>query len=108
MSLMLDEARSAPEIIRSQLRRNAPMMADLAEQLRQSPPVSAVTVARGSSDHAASYFAYLCMKQNGIPVASLPPSLTTLAKAPWRTNGHLVIAVSQSGQSLIWLLPSRR
>lgn len=26
MSLMLDEARSAPEIIRSQLRRNAPMM----------------------------------------------------------------------------------
>lgn len=99
MSLMLDEARSAPEIIRSQLRQNAPMMADLGEQLRQSPPVSAVTVARGSSDHAASYFAYLCMKQNGIPVASLPPSLTTLAKAPWRANGHLALAVSQSGQS---------
>lgn len=99
MSLMLEESRNAPERIRGQLLRNAPMLAALGERLRLAEPTAAVTVARGSSDHAASYFAYLCMKRKGIPVASLPPSLTTLAKAPWRLTGQLAVAVSQSGQS---------
>ncbi|MEC4767893.1 SIS domain-containing protein [Halomonas sp. CUBES01] len=99
MSLMLAEARNAPDRIRGQLQRNAQIFAPLGEQLRQTPPAAAVTVARGSSDHAASYFAYLCMQQRGIPVASLPPSLTTLRKAPWRVRGQLALAVSQSGQS---------
>ncbi|MCH4562633.1 MULTISPECIES: SIS domain-containing protein [Halomonas] len=99
MSLMLEEARNAPERIRGQLQRNAGMLAELGEQLRLAPPPAAVTVARGSSDHAASYFAYLCMKHRGIPVASLPPSLTTLAEAPWRLADQLAVAVSQSGQS---------
>ncbi|MDI5986944.1 SIS domain-containing protein [Halomonas sp. M4R5S39] len=99
MSLMLEEACNAPERIRGQLQRNAAMLAELGEQLRLAPPAAAVTVARGSSDHAASYFAYLCMKHRGIPVASLPPSLTTLAEAPWRLTGQLAVAVSQSGQS---------
>lgn len=99
MSLMLEETRNAPERIRGQLQRNAPLLAALGERLRLAEPSAAVTVARGSSDHAASYFAYLCMKRKGIPVASLPPSLTTLAKAPWRLTGQLSLAVSQSGQS---------
>lgn len=99
MSLMLEETRSAPERIRGQLQRNASLLAALGERLRLAEPVAAVTVARGSSDHAASYFAYQCMKRKGIPVASLPPSLTTLAKAPWRLTGQLALAVSQSGQS---------
>ncbi|GGX91624.1 aminotransferase [Litchfieldella qijiaojingensis] len=99
MSLMLDEARNAPERIRGQLERNRPMLAELGEHLRLTNPRGAVTVARGSSDHAASYFAYLCMKSRGIPVASLPPSLTTLARAPWQLQGQLAVAISQSGQS---------
>lgn len=99
MSLMLDEARNAPERIRGQLERNRSMLAEVGERLRQAEPRAAVTVARGSSDHAAGYFAYLCMKSRGIPVASLPPSLTTLAKAPWQLQGQLAVAISQSGQS---------
>ncbi|WP_104202513.1 SIS domain-containing protein [Billgrantia saliphila] len=99
MSLMLEEARNAPERIRGQLPRNATILAELGERLRRDPPRAAVTVARGSSDHAASYFAYLCMQSRGIPVASLPLSLTTLARAPWRLEGQLALAVSQSGQS---------
>ncbi|MGR4069035.1 SIS domain-containing protein [Billgrantia sp. C5P2] len=99
MSLMLDEARNAPERIRGQLPRNDAILAELGERLRRDPPSAAVTVARGSSDHAAGYFAYLCMKSRGIPVASLPLSLTTLARTPWRLEGQLALAVSQSGQS---------
>ncbi|MFC3282395.1 SIS domain-containing protein [Litchfieldella rifensis] len=99
MSLMLDEARNAPERIRGQLERNRSMLTEVGERLRLAEPRAAVTVARGSSDHAASYFAYLCMKSRGIPVASLPPSLTTLARAPWQLQGQLAVAISQSGQS---------
>lgn len=98
-SLMLAEARNAPERIAGQLARNAAPLESLGASLRQVPPRGVVTVARGSSDHAASYFAYLCMQSRGIPVASLPPSLTTLARAPWQLDGQLAVAISQSGQS---------
>lgn len=99
MSLMLEEALNAPERLRGQLGRNQEMLRELGHRLRAEPPRGAVTVARGSSDHAASYFAYLCMQTQGIPVASLPPSLSTLARAPWRLDGQLAVAISQSGQS---------
>ncbi|MBZ9560048.1 MULTISPECIES: SIS domain-containing protein [unclassified Modicisalibacter] len=98
-SLMLDEARDAPGRIADQLSRNAGPLEALGADLRQAPPRGVVTVARGSSDHAASYFAYLCMQSRGIPVASLPPSLSTLARAPWHLDGQLSVAISQSGQS---------
>lgn len=98
-SLMLDEARSAPDCIARQLERNAKPLADLGERLRSTDPRGVVTVARGSSNHAASYFAYLCMKSRGIPVTSLPLSLSTLAQTPWQLQGQLALAVSQSGQS---------
>lgn len=99
MSLMLEEALNAPERLRGQLTRNQPMLADLGARLRSEDPSAVVTVARGSSDHAASYLAYLCMQTRGIPVASLPPSLSTLSRAPWRLQGQLSVAISQSGQS---------
>ncbi|SOC54169.1 glutamine--fructose-6-phosphate transaminase [Chromohalobacter canadensis] len=98
-SMMLNEARDAPERVAAQLTHNAEPLAALGEWLRQCDPQGVVTVARGSSDHAASYFAYSCMQSRGIPVASLPPSLTTLARAPWKLDGQLALAISQSGQS---------
>lgn len=98
-SLMLKEALNAPARIAGQLGRNAAPLADIGERLRLTQPRGVVTVARGSSDHAAGYFAYLCMQSLGIPVASLPPSLTTLARAPWQLQGQLALAISQSGQS---------
>lgn len=98
-SMMLAEARNAPDRIAGQLERNAGALAEVGERLRLTQPRGVVTVARGSSDHAASYFAYLCMKSRGIPVASLPPSLTTLGQVPWQLQGQLALAISQSGQS---------
>ncbi|SDK80782.1 glutamine--fructose-6-phosphate transaminase [Modicisalibacter muralis] len=98
-SLMLEEACNAPARIAGQLARNAAPLAEVGERLRLAQPRGVVTVARGSSDHAASYFAYLCMRSRGIPVASLPPSLTTLAGAPWQLQDQLALAISQSGQS---------
>ena len=58
-----------------------------------------VTVARGSSDHAVTYFSYLAGQYLGLPVASLPPSLLTVYGSSMKVSGALVISVSQSGES---------
>ncbi|WP_110661500.1 SIS domain-containing protein [Salinicola socius] len=99
MSLMLEEAQSAPGCLRAQWQANAAHLAGLGRTLRESDLRGALTVARGSSDHAAAYFAYLGMKHLGLPMASVPPSLTTVANAPWRVRGQLAVAISQSGAS---------
>jgi glucosamine--fructose-6-phosphate aminotransferase (isomerizing) len=96
---MLEEARSAASVVAAQEQATEPLLAALAEDLRASPPSVALTVARGSSDHAANYFGYLLMQRIGIPVVSLPMSLLTLHNAPMRVGGQFALAMSQSGRS---------
>ena len=98
-SKMLEEALASSDAVAAQLQRLAPRLQDIAERLRRQPPHVAMTVARGSSDHAASYFAYLAMQHVGIPVASLPMSVVTLLHAPLKVSGQVVFGFSQSGQS---------
>jgi glucosamine--fructose-6-phosphate aminotransferase (isomerizing) len=98
-SLMLKEALSAPSVVEEQRERVDQRLATLASRLRERPPTLALTVARGSSDHAASYFAYLVMRRLGLPVVSLPMSLVTLHHAPLSVAKQLAVGVSQSGQS---------
>jgi len=96
---MLKEALSAAGCVATQLARDAERYADLGRKLRTTPLRTALTVARGSSDHAAGYCAYLIMARMGRIVASLPMSLVTLYKSPLITRDTLTIAISQSGQS---------
>lgn len=98
-SLMLEEARSAAEAVAAQHMYADERLALLGRLLAEHPPGLALTVARGSSDHAASYFAYLAMQRQGVPVVSLPMSLMTLHHAPLNVSGQLAVALSQSGQS---------
>lgn len=98
-SLMLQEAMSAGDCVARQLAQDVERYADLGRTLRGATFNSAVTVARGSSDHACGYLAYLIMSRMGRLVTSLPMSLVTLYKSPLRTTDTLAIAVSQSGQS---------
>jgi len=98
-SQMLKEACSSAERVAQQLTHDRDRYADLGAHLRAYPPTSVVTVARGSSDHAANYAAYLIMQRLGRIVASLPMSLVTLNKAPLQAKDALAIAISQSGQS---------
>ncbi|WP_438767826.1 SIS domain-containing protein [Kushneria sp. TE3] len=99
MSLMRDEALSAPQRIAEQWRVNRDTMARLGDELRGQPLHGAMTVARGSSDHAAGYFARLMMQMTGRPCTSLPLSLCTLDDTAWQLKNTLSLAVSQSGRS---------
>ncbi|MEW6420170.1 MAG: SIS domain-containing protein [Deinococcota bacterium] len=97
--LMLQEARQAPRVTARQLRENAGVVRALANALRERLPPYAVTVARGSSDHACTVLKYALETQLALPVASLGPSVHTLYGARLDLRGALVIAVSQSGAS---------
>jgi glucosamine--fructose-6-phosphate aminotransferase (isomerizing) len=96
---MLEEAVSAADCVALQLSKDVERYAELGRKLRSTSFNSAVTVARGSSDHASSYLAYLIMSRMGRLVTSLPMSLITLYKSPLVTQGTLAVAISQSGQS---------
>jgi glucosamine--fructose-6-phosphate aminotransferase (isomerizing) len=98
-SLMLEEARSAGDCVADQLARDGDRYRDLGHTLRSTRFNSAVTIARGSSDHACGYLAYLIMARLGRLVTSLPMSLVTLSKAPLLTADTLALSISQSGQS---------
>ena len=106
-SLMLEEALAAAGCVASQLAQDDDRYAALGALLRSTALHTTLTVARGSSDHAAGYCAYLIMARLGRIVASLPMSLVTLNQAPLVTRDTLTIAFSQSGQSPDLIEPIR-
>lgn len=98
-SLMLRETRAAPLAVRNLFAMSVGAIDALAEALREASVRSVVTVARGSSDHAASHFGYLAWTRLGLLVSSMPPSVITLHRAPIHAHDVLAVAFSQSGQS---------
>jgi glutamine---fructose-6-phosphate transaminase (isomerizing) len=104
---MLVEAREAPTAVANQLARDSWAYRDLGAMLRSQPPTALLTVARGSSDHAAHYAAYLVMARTGRLVTSLPMSLVTLYQSKIACRGLASFAFSQSGQSPDLVEPTR-
>lgn len=76
-----------------------PALDAAAAALRDLDPDVVVTVARGSSDHAAAYLKYAIELQAGIPVASVGPSVASIYRRPLRLGRAACIGISQSGQS---------
>lgn len=67
--------------------------------LRERNPALLVSIARGSSDHAASFIKYAVELLAGIPVASVGPSIRSIYGRELRLPGAAAIAISQSGKS---------
>jgi glucosamine--fructose-6-phosphate aminotransferase (isomerizing) len=104
---MLLEARQAPTAVARQLALNEKEYGEFGALLRERPAQSILTVARGSSDHAAHFMAYLIMARTGRLVTSLPMSLITLYHSQIACDGLLSLAFSQSGQSPDLVAPTR-
>ncbi|MDZ7813231.1 MAG: SIS domain-containing protein [Ideonella sp.] len=105
---MRAEALEAPHAVARQLTQDAATYRALGDALRRQEPSAVLTVARGSSDHAASYMAYLTMARLGRLVTSLPMSVITLYNSRLRCEGLVSLAFSQSGQSPDLIAPTRR
>jgi len=107
-SWMREEALEAPDAVARLLAADGATYDALGHALRDQPPRALLTLARGSSDHAAHYAAYLVMARLGRLVTSLPMSLVTLYGARLQTEGLVSIAFSQSGQSPDLIEPTRQ
>lgn len=98
-SLMLSEANESPEAVERLLHNEAKGIAEVGAWLRDCPPALVTMAARGSSDHAATFFKYLMEVSTGIPVASIGPSVASVYKRKLHLPSAVHFTVSQSGAS---------
>ena len=96
---MLNEIRAVPDIVARQLEGNAVMVSKLKAAMLERNPSFAVTVARGTSDHAAAFMKYAFENHLGLITSSSNPSTTTLYANPLHWEKALVVGISQSGRS---------
>src|SRR5690348_8611630 len=96
---MFSEAAEAPGVIATQLNSNQALLAGIGARLRSKPPRAVVTVARGSSDHVATFAKYLIETKNGTITSSAAPSTSSIYTARSKFEGVLFLAISQSGRS---------
>jgi len=99
ISQMRREIQEVPDAVDRLLAGSSGDIAKTAALLRERDTAFAVTVARGSSDHACAFFKYAAELILGIPVASVGPSVASIYGAQMQLKGGLALAVSQSGQS---------
>jgi glutamine---fructose-6-phosphate transaminase (isomerizing) len=98
-TIMEREALSAPTKIAAQLKQNKKVWADISKELHRSNPAYAMTIARGSSDHAATFAKYLFEVELGLVTSSAAPSVQTVYKKSLASKSGMVMGISQSGAS---------
>ncbi len=96
---MRTEALEAASVIEEQFSENQQLLDEVAQYLNQKNPYSLVSIARGSSDHAAQYLNFLATTKMGKLTTSLSMSAITLYQAELDVSKSVGVAISQSGQS---------
>ncbi|WP_246586907.1 SIS domain-containing protein [Stakelama flava] len=96
---MFREASEAGQVARRQRAANAGVLDALGKRLRGDSPRAVVTLARGSSDCAATFARYLIERRAGVLTSSASPSVASVYDSVPDMHGALVIAISQSGRS---------
>ena len=99
MSIMLNEFLSAPEAVRKVANANKAVILSIAKEFKERGLNNIATVARGTSDSAATYFKYIVETIGQIAVTKLSPSVTTMYGAKVNLGNSMVLAISQSGMS---------
>jgi glutamine---fructose-6-phosphate transaminase (isomerizing) len=98
-TLMHREAAESADAVRRQLAGNGAVVGALGERLRRHAPRAVATLARGSSDNAATYGRYLIETHAQVLTSSVPPSVASVYDSAPDMTDTLLIAISQSGRS---------
>ncbi|WP_432448385.1 SIS domain-containing protein [Aliiroseovarius marinus] len=96
---MRREINEIPDAVERLLTEGRAGVLATAEEIRACDPRFLLSVARGSSDHAATYLKYVSELLLGLPMASVGPSVKSIYGVDVAGKGSLCISVSQSGQS---------
>ena len=99
MTKMRQETEEIPVAVARLLETAPETIAPIAKAFRAFDPQVVVTIARGSSDHAAYFLKYAIELVLGLPVASQGPSIASIYGASMKMSGAATIAISQSGAS---------
>lgn len=97
-SLMQAETRAIPDVLARMLGDDR-QVRELADHWRQVPPALVMTLARGSSAHAAEYVAHLLMRRLGMPSMAMPLSQSGLYASAFALAPTALLAFSQAGRS---------
>jgi glutamine---fructose-6-phosphate transaminase (isomerizing) len=95
---MFDEAAQAADAVR-RLAARGEARAAMVAALRAHPPRAVITLARGSSDNAATFGRYLIETHLRLLTSSMTPSVASVYDAAPSYADGLVLAISQSGRS---------
>lgn len=96
---MLQEIKEIPDAASNLLDKVDSQVSQLINVFIEQQPNFITTVARGSSDHAATFLKYLFEIQLGVPVASLGPSTSSIYESKISLKNTVCIGISQSGES---------
>lgn len=98
-TFMKQEVLEIPSVINQIISHSTHDIKYIAQRLNEQNIPYIATIARGSSDHAASYLKYAIELMAGIPVASIGPSVSSVFNKQLNLAGAACISISQSGQS---------
>jgi glucosamine--fructose-6-phosphate aminotransferase (isomerizing) len=96
---MAEDIAEQPGVYARLLDEQAGTIAGVAAEIARRAPRFVIYTARGTSDHAALYAAYLTEIRLGIPAGLASPSVVTVYGARPDLRDVLVVGVSQSGGS---------
>jgi glutamine---fructose-6-phosphate transaminase (isomerizing) len=96
---MAADIAEQPEVFERLLSTQAPTIAHMARMIAEKRPRQVIFTARGTSDHAALYAAYLTEIRLGVPAGLASPSTITIYGARPDLRDCLMVGVSQSGGS---------
>jgi len=98
-TLMRREILEIPDSVAVLLSEERSNIEAIAKELKESNAQFIVTLARGSSNHAATFFNYAAALLTGLPVTPIGPSITSIYQAPLKLNKSASLIISQSGSS---------
>ncbi len=96
---MRREVLEIPQAVARLLDNQRDAVRGAADALRARDPAFLISVARGSSDHVATYLKYASELLCGTPIASVGPSIASVYQSKLKLAGSACLSVSQSGQS---------
>jgi glutamine---fructose-6-phosphate transaminase (isomerizing) len=96
---MAREIKEAPGVVDRQAPALEGPMGELAARLKRRPPQVAVTCARGSSAHAATFGKHLIERFLDVPVAAAAPVIASVYGGSLNLRHQFFLAISQSGRS---------
>ena len=98
-TLMQQEIFSEPSMIKRTIAACKPVLPAIHKAFKDRGITNIVTMARGTSDNAATVFSFICPMMTGIKVGKYHPSLTTVYNCNVDMKNTCMVIISQSGMS---------